>query len=72
MLTIGDNPSSTFQRSQVGEGKELSFVVFAFVLFFIWMCGAPHSYPMELAVELMIKNKCQLFLLKEGSTSKRL
>lgn len=71
MFTIADRPSRTFQRSQVG-GKEASFVVFAFVLFFICMCGVPHAHPLELATDLTIKNKCQFILLKEGNTSKRL
>lgn len=68
MFAIADNPGSTFQSSQVG-GKEPSFVVFAFV--FIRMCGAPHPYPVEWAIELTIKNKCQLFFLNEGNTSKQ-
>jgi hypothetical protein len=59
MLTIVDNPSSTFQRSQIEKGP--SFVVFAFVLFFlIWMCGTPYSHFMELAIDLTIKNNASL------------
>lgn len=64
MLTTVGTPGRSSQGSQMR--KESSFVGFAFVLFFIWMCGSsPH--PMELAIELKIKNKCQPSLCKEGT-----
>jgi hypothetical protein len=62
----------TFQRSQMR--KESSLVVLVFVFLKIWMCCSS-LHPVELAIELKIKNKCQPSFFgkgKEGNTSKRL
>lgn len=68
VLTIAHNPSSTFQRSQAN--LHLSFLPL-----FSFSSRSEESllcYPVELAIEVTIKNKCQIFLLKEGHTLKRL